>query len=101
MIKISIIKNHNLIEHISIKGHAEYDESGKDIVCSAVSSIAITTINGIMKIDHNCLVYQEEDGYIKIDIVKHSDVTDILINNMIDLLTELAHQYSQYIKINK
>ena len=32
---------------ILITGHALFDDYGKDIVCSAVSSIVITTINGI------------------------------------------------------
>lgn len=100
MIRINIVLKDNLIENISIKGHAEYDESGKDIVCSAVSSIAITTINGIIKMDATCITYKESDGYINIDVLKHNDVSDILISNMIDLLKELEHQYPQYIKIN-
>ncbi len=101
MIIIKIIKKDNLIANISIKGHAEYDESGKDIVCSAVSSIAITTINGIIKINQNLIDFKESDGFIAIDVLNHSDVSDILINNMIDLLTDLEHQYPKYIKINQ
>ena len=29
---------------ITIKGHANYDDKGKDIVCASVSSIVITTL---------------------------------------------------------
>lgn len=99
MIKIKINKNHNLIENISITGHAEYDKSGKDIVCSAVSSIAITTVNAIIKYNHECIDYKEDSGYLNINMLKHTDVSDLLINNMIDLLTELENQYEKYIKI--
>ena len=35
--------------NISISGHALYNDFGKDIVCSAVSSIVITTVNGILE----------------------------------------------------
>ena len=45
---IKVLKNEKKIE---IKGHSNYDDLGKDIVCSAVSSIVTTTINGIISID--------------------------------------------------
>ena len=45
---IKVLKKENQIEII---GHSDYDNLGKDIVCSAVSSIVTTTINGIISID--------------------------------------------------
>ncbi len=39
MIKVSIIKEDKKYKKISILGHALYDDYGKDIVCSACSSI--------------------------------------------------------------
>jgi uncharacterized protein YsxB (DUF464 family) len=36
--------------NISAKGHANYAEHGKDIVCSAVSAIMQTTIMGLQAI---------------------------------------------------
>ena len=53
---------------ILITGHALYADYGKDIVCSAVSSIVITTINGIISIDNNAIKYEEHNG-IKILIL--------------------------------
>jgi uncharacterized protein len=101
MIKININKKDNLIDNISIKGHALYDESGKDIVCSSVSSIVITTVNAIIRFQKEAIKYDEKDGYLKIEILNHSDIVDLLIDNMIDLLYELEDQYKKYIKINK
>ena len=101
MIKINIIKKDNLIDNISIKGHALYDESGKDIVCSSVSSIVITTVNAIIRFQKDAIIYDENDGYLKIEILKHNDIVDLLIDNMINLLEELEDQYKKYIKINK
>lgn len=96
MIKVNINKN-----HIEIKGHAMYDDIGKDIVCAAVSTIVITTINAILRFDENAINYKDSDGYISIDIIKDSNITNTLILNMIELLKDLEKQYKKNIKINE
>ncbi len=100
MIKINIKENNNKISNITILGHSGYDEIGKDIVCASVSSIVTTTINSIVRIDNN-IKYKYDCGNVVIDYIDHSKTTDILIDNMIDLLEQLEKQYSKYIKINK
>ena len=87
-------------DSITIKGHANYDDFGKDIVCASVSSIAITTINAIKRFDNDSLTYEEKDGYLKIIIQKHTKELDILITNMLELFKELELQYKKNIKIN-
>ena len=47
MIKV-IVKNKDGIENVLVKGHANYEDYGKDIVCAAVSSITITACNSIL-----------------------------------------------------
>ena len=96
MIKVNIRKN-----HIEIKGHAMYDDYGKDIVCAAVSSIVITTINAILSFDKNAINYENKEGYINIDIVSESETTKKLINNMVKLLKDLEQDYQKNIKINE
>ncbi len=95
MIKINIKDN-----QIKVTGHAGYDESGKDIVCASVSSIIITTVNAILNIDSQAIDYKEIDGVL-INILKTDKITNILINNMIDLLEQLEHQYPKYIKLRR
>lgn len=99
MITININKNNDVVNQVSIKGHAGYDEYGKDIVCASVSSIVITTINGLLRIDEDSIDYQESDGLVNITVLKHNDVIDKLITNMIEILFELKKQYSKNIKI--
>lgn len=96
MIKIDIKK-----DQIIINGHSGYSVSGSDIVCASVSSIAITSINAILRIDENAITYKKEDGFLEINILKHTNTTDSLIENMIDLFSELEIQYEKNIKINK
>ena len=85
---------------ITISGHANYDEYGKDIVCSAVSATVITTVNGILSIDENSIEVTDKDK-VEIKILKHSDVVDKLISNMINLLTELQIDYKDNIDIRR
>lgn len=100
MIKVYLKYNNNLIESIKITGHACYDVYGKDIVCASVSSIVITTVNAIIRLDEKTIDYTEDDG-IYISVLKHEHVIDILIDNMISLLLELEKQYKKNIIINK
>ena len=99
MINISFKKKDNHINYVKIKGHANYADEGFDIVCASVSSIAITTINAIVRIDLESIVYRDDDGLLEIGIVKIDDIVDILIENMISMLEELEKQYKDYIKI--
>ena len=99
MIKVKVLSIKNHIDRIDIIGHADYEEYGKDIVCSSVSSIVTTTVNGIYEIDKDYLnVKEEKDGMI-ITILKNDDVCDKLIKNMLSLLSELEETYPENIKV--
>ena len=100
MIKIKIKKENDVVKYIKISGHADYAEEGFDIVCASVSSIAITTVNALISINEDCLVYSEADGLLEIGILKHDEVIDKLINNMLSLLEQLSLDYKEYIKID-
>ena len=76
-----------------------YDDYGKDIVCASVSSIVITTVNAIIRINNDAIEYRQDDDLV-ITIKLHDKVTDLLIENMLELLTELEKQYKKNIKIN-
>ena len=93
---IIVVKN----DVITISGHANYDEYGKHIVCSAVSSTVITTINAILSIDKNSIEVNDNNP-LTIKILKHSEVVDKLIKNMINLLTELQEEYKDNIDIRR
>ena len=99
MINISYKKKSKYINYIKISGHANYAEEGFDIVCSSVSSIAITTINAIIRIDEQSIIYSENDGLLEIGIIKNNEIVNILIENMISMFEELEKQYDKYIKI--
>ena len=99
MISIEVKKKDNVINYVKIKGHSGYSEKGYDIVCASVSSIAITTVNAIVRLDDKAIQYSEDDGLLEINILKSSDTINTLILNMINLFEELRKDYKEYIKI--
>lgn len=96
MIKVNISN-----DKIELIGHANYDDYGKDIVCSAASSIVTTTVNGILTFDKDYISYSEKENKFVIEINTHNEIVDNLINNMINMLKELETNYPKNIKIRK
>ena len=88
-------------EKIEIHGHSGYDIVGKDIVCSAVSSIVTTTINGILSINNDALKYSYKNDKMTISNIKKDEITNKLLNNMIDLLKSLAKDYPKNIIVKE
>ncbi len=84
---------------IVIKGHALYADFGKDIVCSSISSIVITTINGIIALKKDAISHEYKNDTLKIFLKKRDNVTLKLIDNMMELLTKLSKDYPKNIKI--
>lgn len=94
MIKVEVTK-----KNISILGHSMYDDYGKDIVCAAVSSIVMTSVEGIASIDESAIDIEQSKDNLNIIINKHDNITNKLIKTMINLLRELEKKYPKNIKI--
>ena len=98
MIKINVEKENNIIKSVEVKGHADYADFGKDIVCSAVSSIVTTTINDILTLDKNAIKYITDDGNVTITNLDN-EIANKLLNTMLNTLSDLANDYPKNIKI--
>lgn len=101
MIKVCIKEENHKIEHITIEGHSGYAKQGSDIVCASVSTLVIASVNIMLRLDKEAVSYEMRDGFINVDVKKHSKFIDIVTENMICLLEELANDYQKYIKIIK
>ena len=96
MIRVNVSK-----KKIEIIGHSNFDVVGKDIVCSAVSSIVTTTINGIVSIDSDAIYYEYKDDKMIIIPKQDDEITNKLLNNMIDLLKSLSKNYPKNINVKE
>ena len=101
MVKVIISKDNDFIKYISMTGHTEYDDYGKDIVCASCSSIVITTINAIIKFNKDYIKYIQNKDEFNIEILEVNEIVINLINNMLNLLQELADEYPNTIEIKE
>lgn len=66
MIRVVIGRKDDHIRSFKVSGHAGYDDYGKDIICSAISMLAINTVNSLQYIAGETLfTEQNEDGMLK------------------------------------
>ena len=101
MIRINIIKQNNLIKSITFKGHADYDEYGKDIVCSAVSATYLCTVNAILSLNNDSIKVSNNNDLQEVVTTNDNEITQTLLNNMINCLKSLEEQYPKNIKLDK
>ena len=96
MIKVRVVEKNKEVNTVMITGHALYDDYGKDIVCASVSSVVITTVNAILRIDKDA-IFVEEKPFV-IEVKKSTEITKKLVENMISLLKELERDYPKNIR---
>ena len=107
MINVLVIKENKTIKTIEATGHSGYAEYGRDIVCSAISTLMETLANGLTEIvKANCKIIVDEN-------IPHLSVTieetdkDICKNAQILMQTTLlgikgvAQEFSKFIKIKE
>lgn len=94
MIQVKVQK-----KHISILGHADYDDFGKDIVCASASSIVMCSVEAIANFDINAIDVKQNIDKVDIIINKTDNITEKLIDNMLNCLKELEKKYPKNIEI--
>lgn len=97
MIQISIIRHNNEYSQIKAFGHAEYDDYGKDIICSAVSVLVINAANSLEKFTKDLVLAQTyEDGTTEILLKEHpSKEAVLLIDSLVLGLESIRNQYGK------
>jgi len=100
MIKVKVSKKNNIIESIHASGHANYDQYGKDIVCASFSTMLITTINAILEIDSEAISYTDSNN-LEIINIKKDNITNSLLNNLVNMIYELRDNYDKNINIKE
>ena len=95
---VNIMDNNLLIE---VKGHSGYDELGKDIVCSSVSTAMYMTVNLLEKMKEN-ISFNADDKIPKMILnVNKTNSSQIVFENLLETLRGIEQQYPQYLKIKE
>lgn len=100
MIKVKLTKSNNIVDKIIITGHANYADYGKDIVCAAVSSTVITTVNILLSLDDKSINYSQNSDLV-IEVLKNSDTVSKIINVLISNLSQLEKAYPKNLKLEE
>lgn len=100
MLTINIVRKDQVIESMEYIGHAMYDDMGRDIVCASASTALLTTVNACLEFDENSIKYEELET-VKLENLKHDEITNKLLNNLECVLSELEQEYPKNIKITQ
>lgn len=104
MIKVDYFYDDDFrMKGFSVKGHAEYAEYGKDIVCAAVTTHAVGVINSLdvlQKVEFERII--AEEGHIEC-CVKDKDIekSQLLLEHFKLAINEIKREYPKNIKILK
>ena len=99
MLRINVEKIDNKFKSITFTGHANYRDYGNDIVCAAASATMLTSVNAILSISNDTIKLIEEKDKQTIKVIKQDEITEKLLNNMLDCLKSIEKQYPKNIKI--
>ncbi len=101
MIKFKVKRSaEGKIVEFEVKGHSGFAESGKDIVCAAVSTACTMTVNGIEAQGLADITYEQKDGFLLCKIPeKREEGADLLLNSLMITICEIAKQYKKYLLI--
>ena len=98
MIHINATRKDNKIIYLSIKGHANYEESGKDIVCAAISAISVGAINALE--NPKSFKIKVENGNVEIESIDAISKNDcIVLETMMIQLKTVMESYHERIKV--
>lgn len=106
MIRVDIYLSKGMIKGFNVSGHAEYEDTGKDIVCAGVSILTFNTIDtftDILKIK-DYIQYTIEENDIELILKKELDKEKMhdaqLILQKYELgIQSILKQYSDYIEL--
>ncbi len=105
MIRVTVYKTgRHEYAGFDLSGHAGFADSGKDIVCAAVSALVINAINSIERYteDRTSCITDEEDGRIVFRFSQTpSHDASLLLDSMILGLEQIedSSEYEPYIDI--
>jgi len=108
MIKVQVKRSDTddrFITAYRVSGHAQFDEPGKDIVCSAVSAVTVGTVNAIEALTGVVPETKVRDGWLDVRIPstglaseKAGDI-QLLLEGMVVMLESIEESYGKYIRM--
>lgn len=104
MIRVLIEYREDDIVAFSVEGHAGYAQKGRDIYCAGVSSVAQTTLLGLLKQLEQAPFYKVEQGCLQCRLAENLSSRDreraqTILTTMAVGLQAMEEAYGEYLKI--
>lgn len=82
-------------------GHADYAESGSDIVCAGVSALVITAVNAVGELTDEKFTSEsdQEEGSIRFRMRSFGHDSQLLLQAMVLGLEEMENSYGKWIDL--
>lgn len=83
----------------AIKGHANFDQHGYDIVCAAVSILSYTAVNTL---DYYEVQFDffDDDNEMKVSLENLNEKSEIILNDFEIGIKTLLTNYNEYVNLN-
>lgn len=104
MVNIVFLKEDEKFKQLTVSGHANTAEYGKDLVCAAVSAITIGGLNAIAEHFGSpgvSYLANVQEGYVDV-VIKDLTVEKIqvILETLLIQLKSIEETYFDYIKVN-
>ena len=94
MIAVSVRK-----DGITVSGHANYAEAGKDIVCAGVTALVQGLIRSIESLTRDQIQYDITPGRADIYYGDLSEAGELLVDSFFIGVCQIADEFSEHVNI--
>ena len=94
MIAVSVRK-----DGITVSGHANYAEAGKDIVCAGVTALVQGLINSMESLTRDQIQYDIEPGRVDIHYGNLSEAGRLLVDSFFIGVCQIADEFPEHVRI--
>lgn len=100
MISVNVTFIGKDVKSLTVSGHANYDQYGKDIVCAGVSAVVTGGINALES-EIESIKIINEDNKLGVEVINSNEKIQIILNTILIQLKTIEKSYKKYIKITK
>ena len=86
-------------DKITVSGHAEYAEPGKDIVCAAISTLSQVFVASVEELTAAKIKTAQTSGYMEIVIEESTERAQVLLDSFLLGCRMIADQYPDNVRV--
>ncbi|MDO4562816.1 MAG: ribosomal-processing cysteine protease Prp [Clostridia bacterium] len=91
-----------IITELTVRGHAEYANKGRDIVCAAATTALWMAVSHIERASLAKVKTVDEEGYVNCIISpQREEGADVLLDALVECMRALAAQYPKNLFITE